>query len=92
MKEYYQINILNKKLSFSLRLFFTIRIWFENKKYRRYETLWMVVKLSVVSDLMRNKIQTCLTHSGHIYTGLYTDLNWVRIYISTQFPGGPELL
>ena len=52
----------------------------------------MVVKLSVVSDLMRNKIQTCLTHSGHIYTGLYTDLNWVRIYISTQFPGGPELL
>ena len=42
----------------------------------------MVVKLSVVSDLMRNKIQTCLTHSGHIYTGLYTDLNsnlWVHI-------------
>ena len=41
----------------------------------------MVVKLSVVSALMRNKIQTCLTHSGHIYTGLYTDLNLSTLYL-----------
>ena len=41
----------------------------------------MVVKLSVVSDLMRNKIQTCLTHSGHIYSGLYTDLNLSTLYL-----------